>query len=437
MSLFSSAYRPLHIALIVALTTKLVVSQNFKATFGSSPAPFKIDVDPDFIKETVLKASLTRYAVDLDEPDLLAGPPRHNVTTVRDYWVNQYDWFDVQDQLNQRYKHFTTTVTLEPNPNYTEPVPLHFVHHRSNRTDAIPLLFLHGWPGSFMEVDNILDGLLNPPDLSSPAFHVVAPSIPGFAFSPAPTKPGFALREAANAFHSLMQQLNYTKYVIQGGDYGGSILRLVAGDYPSSVVSVLSNFWLSPPNDTDTLRYQEGLTTADENTTIQNLNTFGTQFSGYRLEMETQPLQVAIAMTDSPLGNAMWNYNVMLHLVDRYEWTPEQIITWSMMYYIQGPYGAMRIYKETLEEGIGFSGFGLGTGSPYVHQPVAISEFLADFWFGTPLDWARRGGNVVVRNVHNSGGHFAALESPDLLLSDIRAFWGNASLSNVGVFAEG
>ena len=102
MSPFSPAYSPLHIVLIVALTTNLVVSQNFKATFGSSPAPFKIDVDPDFIKETVLKASLTRYAIDLDEPDLLAGPPKHNVTTVRDYWVNQYDWFDVQDQLNQR-----------------------------------------------------------------------------------------------------------------------------------------------------------------------------------------------------------------------------------------------------------------------------------------------------------------------------------------------
>ena len=112
------------------------------------------------------------------------------------------------------YKQFTATVTLDPNPNFTDPVPLHFIHHLSNRTDAIPLLFVHGWPGNFMEVDNILDGLLDPPDSSSLAFHVVAPSIPGIGFSPAPTKPGFALREAANAFHSLMQQLNYTQYVV-------------------------------------------------------------------------------------------------------------------------------------------------------------------------------------------------------------------------------
>jgi len=124
----------------------------------------------------------------------------------------------------------------------------------------------------------------------------------------------------------------------------------MAGDYPSSVVSILSNFWLIPPNATDLLRYQEGLTSADENTTIQSLDAFTTQLSGYRLEHETQPLQLAIALTDSPLGNAMWNYNLMFHAVDTYRWTPEEIITWSMMYYIQGPYGAMRLYKETLKE---------------------------------------------------------------------------------------
>ena len=201
-----------------------------------------------------------------------------------------------------------------------------------------------------MEVDNILDGLLNPPDPLTPAFHVVAPSIPGFGFSPAPKKSGFALREAANTFNSLMQQLNYTQYVVQGGDFGGSVLRLMAADYPASVVSVLSNFWLTPPNATDLLRYQQGSTSADENTTIQNYNLFETQLSGYRLEMETQPLQAAIGLTDSPLGNAMWNYNLMIHAVDRYEWTPKEIITWSMMYYIQGPYGGMRIYKEALQE---------------------------------------------------------------------------------------
>ncbi|KAL6720191.1 hypothetical protein ACLMJK_002112 [Lecanora helva] len=408
-------------------------AENFIASYGSSPAPFQINVLPIFIQETVQKASQTRYAIDIDQPDLVDGPPRHNVTTVRDYWVNHYDWFDVQDQLNKRYNHFTTSVLTGSRSNFTNPVPLHFVHHRSNRTDAIPLLFIHGWPGSFMEVDHILDGLLNPPDASSPAFHVVAPSIPGFAFSPAPQEPGWGTQESGYAFHALMQQLNYTKYVIQGGDFGGVILRFMAADNPASVVSVLDNFWLVPPNTTDLQRYSQNLTTQDENTLIETLNAFDTQLSGYRLIQETRPLQIAIGMTDSPVGFAMWIYNLMINAVDHYAWTPEEIITWSMMYYIQGPYGGMRFYKEALREGV-FSGFVFGDPFAYVHQPVAISEFPKDIWYGTPLDWARRNGNVVVRNAHNSGGHFAAVESPDLLLGDIRAFWGNVSLSNVGVF---
>lgn len=342
-------------------------SANFDATYGSSPAPFKINVHPKFIAETVLKVSHTRYVVDIDEPDFVDGPPRHNVTAVRDYWVNHYNWFDVQDELNEeyvysptpigilcdgitRYKHFTTTVTTGPKSNFTDPVPLHFVHHRSKRTDAIPLLFIHGWPGSFIEVGNILDGLTNPPDASLPAFHVVAPSIPGFGFSPAPKKPGFGPREAGDAFHSLMQQLNYTRFVVQGGDFGGIILRYLAADNPVSVVSVLDNFWATSPNATDLKRYQQGLTTKDENTTIENLNRYNTENSGYRLEQQTLPLQLAIGMTDSPIGFAMWIYTLMHSAVDRYIWTPKEIITWSMMYYIQGPYGGMRFYKESLRE---------------------------------------------------------------------------------------
>jgi len=117
------------------------------------------------------------------------------------------------------------------------------------------LLFIHGWPDCFLEVENILDGLLNPPDASSPAFHVVAPSILGFAFSLALTKPGFATREAGNAFHGLMQQLGYTQFVIQASDFGAGILRIMAADYPSLVVAVLPNFWITLPNAIDLERY--------------------------------------------------------------------------------------------------------------------------------------------------------------------------------------
>ena len=126
-------------------------------------------------------------------------------------------------------------------------VPLHFVHHRSPREDAIPLLFIHGWPGSFLEVSNIIGNLTHPPNASVPAFHVVAPSIPGFGFLPAPQHPIFGPVEALHALNELMGQLGYTKYVIQGGDLGGVIgviLRYQAQLFPQRVVSALSNFWI-------------------------------------------------------------------------------------------------------------------------------------------------------------------------------------------------
>ena len=135
-----------------------------------------------------------------------------------------------------RFNQFTTTISIAAHSAYQDPVPLHFAHHRSPRADAIPLLFLHGWPGSFLEAGPLLGALTDPPaapptgnsssQRQRPAFHVVVPSIPGFAFSPAPAAPGFGYAEAARSFDALMRErLGYARYVIQGGDAGGLIMR--------------------------------------------------------------------------------------------------------------------------------------------------------------------------------------------------------------------
>lgn len=243
---------------------------------------------------------------------------------------------------------FTTTVNAKPYSEYEEHVPLHFVHHRSSRSDAIPLLFIHGWPGSFLEVKNLLEPLTNPCDASLPAFHVVAPSIPGFGFSPAPASPLFGPRAAGEAFNNLMHQLNYTHYVIQGGDLGGFINRFMASSHPESVLSVLSNFWLVQPNSTDFTRYYAGNTTDDETYVIEEFWNFENKSSGYRFEQQTQPLQIGYAMTDSPIGFAMYIYEFMFLTVQNYVWSAKELITWTLMYWIQGPYAGFRFYKESV-----------------------------------------------------------------------------------------
>lgn len=123
------------------------------------------------------------------------------------------------------------------------------------------------------------------------------------------------------------------------------VLRHMAPDFPDNIVSVLSNFWIVPPNSTDLERYAEGLTTAAENFTIQALSNFS-NVEAYRHVQETRPLALAHAMNDSPVGFAMWIYDFMARHADEYPWTAEEIITWSMMYYIQGPYSGFRMYKE-------------------------------------------------------------------------------------------
>ncbi|CVL01416.1 related to epoxide hydrolase [Fusarium proliferatum] len=404
---------------------------NVNATFATSPKPFQIHIERDFIEETRQRVAHTRSPLFINVSS--DGPGVENFTSVRDFWVNEYDWNATEASINKRLKQFTTIVEPEID-NVTQSVPLHFVHHRSTRPDAIPLLFIHGWPGSFLEVGNIIEDLTNPPNASVPAFHVVAPSIPGFGFSPAPTKPGFGPAAAAFAFNELMLQLGYSRYVIQGGDFGGVILRYQAHHFPKNVISALSNFWIIQPSNNDLRRLAQGEATPDEVAYIKIIENYENQGSGYRLIMSTEPLTLAYGMTDSPLGNAMWMYSIMSRVIDPaiMAWTPEEIITWSMMYWIQGPYGGMRFYKEVQNDG-GFETLDFGT-LPLVEVPVAISQFPYDLTYRMPLDWAKRGGNVIKRTVHDHGGHFAAYEVPDLLLHDIWSWFGDKEVSGTKAF---
>jgi len=321
---------------------------NFKAAFGPSPEPFTVDVNPTFIEQTRVKASLTRLAIDIDVPPFTEGVPSSNISAIANFWANDYDWAAVQSDLNRQFRHFTTTIPPLNDSNITFPdtTPLHFVHHVSPRSDAIPMLWIHGWPGSFLEVGKILEDLVEPSDPSDPAFHVVAPSIPGFGFSPAPTTPGFGLIEAGAAFHQLMLQLGYERFVIQGGDFGSHTARYMGNAFPDSVVSILCNLYGVVANDTDLARQAANETTTEESAYIEFLSPT-VPFAQAFWDIEALiPLQMGILLTDSPVGNLAWPYMGMRGFTPGYEWAFEDLITWAMLLYIQGPYGSVRIYRE-------------------------------------------------------------------------------------------
>ncbi|OQU97389.1 hypothetical protein CLAIMM_03323 [Cladophialophora immunda] len=410
----------------------------FDATFSGEVVPFKICVKQEFIDLTKLKVSLTRFTDDQKDLEEYAdGPPQHAAREVAAFWQNAHDWRAVEADLNNGFNHFTTVVQTSQTSNHTypDPVPLHFVHHKSPRPDAIPLLFVHGWPGSFLEVKSLIAPLTDPPDPALPAFHVVAPSIPGYGFSPSPRRPGFGYRQAGATFRALMLKLGYDKYVFQGGDAGDLINRYAAVDFPNNVVSGLSNFWVCPPRPSDLARYEQGRASEDEKYLINLYQKFIATSWGYAQLQQTKPLRLAIGLTDSPVGLAMWIYHGLRSgVTDAALWTPERVITWTMMHWINGPYGAFSLYKNGAQDGA-ISPQGINE-LPYVKQPVAISEFPYDLWYRTPLEWARRLGNVKYRTVHERGGHFATLDAPDLLIDDIRRFFGDPEVSDTKVFGR-
>ncbi|KAK4083916.1 uncharacterized protein Triagg1_1578 [Trichoderma aggressivum f. europaeum] len=414
----------------------------FNATYTDTVNPFKVSVKQAFVEQTRLKASLTRF-VDTefqpnDQPEFTDGPPAHSAKTIASHWANVFDWRAVEDDINTRLTQFTTIVHT-PHTAYKEPIPLHFVHHRSPRPDAIPLLFVHGWPGSFLEVAEIVHLLTHPTDDSAPAFHVVAPSIPGYGFSPSPRAPGFGYRQAAAAFNTLMQQhLGYTRYVAQAGDAGDFIIRYAALEFPDAVVSLHSNFWVVPPTDEDLKKLKEGNSTSEEVEIIGRLSGFSGELWAYGQVHQTRPLKLAHAMTDSPVGLAMWIYDALVKCVEEENiakiWTPDRVITWTMMHWIPGPYATFSLYKHGAADGaISMSGI---ENLPYVNQPVAISQFPHDIWYHTPLEWAKRNGNVKWSAVHEKGGHFPALETPEVLARDVRRFFGDAEESGTKVFRQ-
>ena len=348
-----------HLLLVESIWCSFAVGQylglsddlNFDFTPSDSPQPFTIDVDPDFIAVTRLKAQLYRASKPITQPAWADGPPTVDISTAQQYFVNNYSWFDTQAYLNEKYSQAQFTTTVSAGPNYTEPVYLHFAHKFSNRSDAVPLLMLHGWPSSFLEFEDVIDSLVSPPNSSLPAFHVITPNIPGFGFSPAPTADGFGSREAGIAFNNLMLQLGYDKYTFYSTDLGSSVARWMLYDAAENIVSRWTSFYFVSPNANDLARYAANETTPEENTFFTQLNYFTANDEGYIAIQTTKPLSLAYALTDSPLGFLAWTWEYRYHAGGAYDFSVDDLITQMMLLYIQGTYGNLHAYKTWWAEG--------------------------------------------------------------------------------------
>jgi pimeloyl-ACP methyl ester carboxylesterase len=389
----------------------------------TEPTPFTISVNKALIDQAIAKARLYRPSNDLkDDSNALAleGPPRDLMVDIAKYWSEEYDWFELQEEINNNFSHYALTVP--GSEGFDHPVPLHFVHEPSSSPDAIPLLLLHGWPSTHLEWSQVIKPLAHPENPDDQAFHIVAPDLPGFGFSPAPDYSGLSPKELGYAFDKLMQTLGYSKYGVVSTDLGWFVGLWMGDAVPDSLVGHFTDFWLQEPTAEDLQRQAANKTSTEENEYITSIQAFFEGHSGY-LEVHRQnPLKIGQAMADTPVGFAGWIWHLTNAGVDGYQYTLKQIIDRTMALWIPGPWNGIRAYRECFAA-IDFPKTTVPTGfSRYYNKGNPFKE-LGAFQI-TPRSWVERFVNLVFLKTHEEGGHFPAEKVPEVWMADVREFFG-------------
>lgn len=412
--------------LILSAVPLAQASAPYTFPYGAyEPVPFHLSVDADFVEQTLEKARSYRPSTDLLDDDIsnpgwLEGPPSANISALRDFWVDEFDWPQIEEEINSNFSHFA--VTIPDIPDWPGEVPLHFIHETSEVEGAIPILLLHGWPSTALEWAKVIHGLNAPSDPNAPAFHVVAPDFPGFGFSPAPLYSSYGPQEMAHTFHQLMQQLGYDEYGIASTDLGWFAALFQAALYPEAVTGHFTDFWFLPPTDEDYERYANNLTTPEETAYITSFGLWIRDHNSYNLVHQGAPLAIGQALSDTPVGFAGWMWHLVHAVSNGFPYGFEEIIRDAFLLYMPGVFGNIRAYKEIFleEEPIPSS----SVRSAITQWEMGNGPTPALKGFVAPREWTNRYGDVVYYTTHDDGGHFPAVSVPDRWIKEVQAFFG-------------
>ncbi|KAF9264379.1 alpha/beta-hydrolase [Marasmius fiardii PR-910] len=368
---------------------------------------FKINIPQESLDLLKKKLELTRLPDELDEAGWDYGVPLSDVKRLIARWRDGYDWRKYEKALNDDLPQFTRDIAVDGHGTLS----VHYIHQESKSKGAIPLLFLHGWLGSFIEVKKIFP-LLTATKEGQPSFHFVALGLPGYGFSEGTKKKGFGLHKYAEVGHKLMLALGYNEYVTQGGDWGAIINHVGASIYgPKHIKAYHTNMptasHFGPPPGVN-LSY-----TPEELLQIEKINWYNTKGNGYFIEQSTQPQTLGYSLSDSPVGLLVWVYQFLIIWTDNYPWDDDEVLTWVSIYWFSrcGPAATVRTYYEVVQGGQ----FGGATESPKTTIPYGVSYFPKEILAAPVTD-----RNVCFQSRHDKGGHFAAYEVPELLAEDLR-----------------
>ncbi|KAI4601004.1 hypothetical protein KJ359_013169 [Pestalotiopsis sp. 9143b] len=404
--------------------------------------PYRIAVPDSELADLKDRLSRTRFPDELDGAAWDLGVPLADVKRLAAYWARSFDWRRAEAALNDGFPQYTAPIAVDGFGS----IDVHFIHQRSARPGAVPLVFVHGWPGSFLEGTKLVGPLSRGDggDEGGPAFHVVVPSLPNFGFSGGVAQRGFSIAQHAEAVHRLMLALGYDRYATQGGDWGFAVTRAMGHLYPEHARAQHLNllparppsFWRHP-----VLAAQSALqpwTDADR-AGLERSRWFQREGSGYNQIQSTKPQAVGYALADSPAALLGWIYEKLHDWSDAYPWTDDEICTWLSIYWFStaGPAASVRLYYENQHEpgaAVGQNRGNLWAAMTKYQEgvKVGLARFPREILV-VPAVWSRQLGDVVYEKTHARGGHFAAWEAPEAIVGDLRAMFGNKG-GAAGVF---
>ncbi|DBA80470.1 hypothetical protein WJX79_005612 [Trebouxia sp. C0005] len=394
-------------------------------TDSPRPRPFRIGITQDDQRDLQNRLQRARLPDEQEGVAWEQGTSKAYLQDLLAYWCGGYDWPKQEAWLNSHFRQFKLRVGE---------IDLHYVHHPCDNPDAIPLLMIHGWPGSFMDYHKLIPKLQQKGSLRR-SYHIVVPSLPGYGFSSAPSRPGFGAAEIASTLNRLMLALGYNHYVAQGGDWGTLISFLLGtrhSDHCKAIHTLARAFpkLRHPWHVAQLLNHRLPILnkmpitlTQSELKGLNKLDQLQRHEYGYRHIQGTKPQTLGYGLSDSPIGLAAWivekfkTWSDCQGDVER-RFSKDELLTNICIYWFTSSItSSMRLYYESGVEWPNFM-------QQYCKVPTAIAKFPADIFSLMPRAWIEQTWNVQQYTEMQAGGHFPALEEPDLLVEDMDKFFG-------------
>lgn len=367
---------------------------------------FKVNIQQSELDELKERIKKVRWPDEIENSDWKYGTSLSYIKEIADYWLKEFDWRSIENQINSV-------------PNFIADIDgttIHFLHIKSKKENAIPIIITHGWPGSFLEMLKIIPHLTESEEL---AFDLVIPSIIGFGFSEKPVQTGSDYGYNADLWHKLMIKLGYTTYGLQGGDIGAGISIKIAQKYPEHIIGLHLNYisdsyepYLQAGEniDTDTIKFKK------------HAKEWNEQEGAYASVHSTKPLSLAYGLNDSPIGLCAWileKFNAWSdnngHIENSFS-KQELLANVTLYWMTQTIHSSIRMYKEIAKNPLKFG------KDDFIGIPVGFAKFPKEIPT-PPRAYFEKGLNIVHWTELPKGGHFPALEQPKLLADDIISFF--------------